>query len=103
LEFVPDCKLSGNLIGPQQVVGIQPLDVISLAEGKGSVSRRGCTLIFLGDNTDRRGFELPRNSQCMIGGAVIYDDNLFALPRLLERGPERIREPFLRVIRRDEN
>src|SRR5712692_9258252 len=95
--------LPGNLVGSQEIIGIEPLNVITVAQGQGSVSGRGGALIVLGDDTDAVALELPRDRQRSIGGPIIDDDDLRAWPRLGQRRAECFGEPLLRVVRRDED
>ena len=72
--------LRGRLVRSHQVIRVQPLNVISLAHGEGVVPSCRCTLILLRHNFDLIRLKLPRDRQCLILRAIVYDDDLFVAP-----------------------
>ena len=86
-----------------QVIGIQPLNIISPAEGECFVSGSRGTLVFLCEHAHAVRFELSRNRLRSIRGTVINDDDLLSIPRLRYRRVERVSDPLLGVKRRNKN
>src|ERR1700691_5342934 len=74
--------LPGYLVRCQQIVCIQPLNVVSLAERKRLIPGCGSALVLLAENPNRFGFKLARYLQRLIRGTVINDDDLLWFPRL---------------------
>src|SRR6266852_8984608 len=77
--------LASDFVGRQEIIGIQPLDIIALADRKGVVSGRRRTLVGLSDNRYALGGKSTSNRERLITGPVINDDDLFLWPALSHR------------------
>jgi hypothetical protein len=67
------------------IIGIQPLDIVALADRKGLVSGRCCALVGLGDDGYLLGGKPTSNGQRLIPRAIVNDDDLFPWPCLAHR------------------
>jgi hypothetical protein len=92
-----DRNLAGNLVGGKEIIGIQPLNVITLAERERGISGSGGALVLLRDNADALGFKAARDRFGLVGGPIIYYDDFLPGPCLSHRRPERIGNPLLCV------
>src|SRR5262249_48508085 len=96
-------KLPFNLVGSQEVIGLQPLDVIPLAEPKGMIARRRSASVFFADDRNPFRGKSPGHFGRSIRRPIINNDNLLAMPGLRDRGLYRAGDPLLSVICGDEN
>jgi hypothetical protein len=95
--------LAGNLIWAEQVIRIQPLDVITATSYKGIISGGSGALICLRKYPHYVRFKGPRHGQGLILGAVIDDNNFLSIPRLRYCRPKRVSKPPLSVVCRDKD
>src|SRR5262249_51187810 len=95
--------LALNLFWIEQIVGIEPLDVITFAQGKQCVARRGSALILPRDNFHATRLELPGHRQGIVNGAVVHHYKLFERPCLRKRRPNRVRERWRGVVSWNQN
>lgn len=74
-----------DLVRGKQVVGIEPLNIIALAQCKCSVPGGRCALVRLCRCVDPLGLKLPSDSQRTISRTIIDQDDLFVRPGLRKR------------------
>src|SRR5262249_38883225 len=74
--------LPKNLVRRQKIIGVEPLDVVALTEGKCLVTSPRRAFVVLPHNENLSRLELTRYCQRVVLGAVVDDDNLFSWPRL---------------------
>lgn len=60
-------QLPGNFVGRQEIIGIQPLNVIALAERESLIPGCGSSLVLLSDHPNAFRCKLLRNRQSLIG------------------------------------
>src|SRR5436309_15746964 len=89
--------LIGNFVGRQKIVGVQPLDVVSTAEGKGPISSGRGALILLGDDRYAARFELASNRQGFVNRSIVDDNDFGWRPGLAQSGFNRLGDPPVRV------
>jgi hypothetical protein len=92
-----------DFVWRQEIISIEPLNVISLAKLKGFIPGCGSTLVFLRDDGKIPGSELSSNCQRLVRRAIIDDDDFFPRPGLCQRGSNRVNDPSLGVICRYQN
>jgi hypothetical protein len=102
-DLIQDLHLPRNLVSSQKIIGIQPLNLVSLTERKSLVSGCCSTLVFLGEGAYRPRLEHSRDLERLIGGAIINNDDFLWLPRLRNRRAKRVRDPLLDIEGRNEN
>lgn len=67
--------LDGDLFGNQKIVRIRPLNIISVAQGKGPISGSRSSLVLLHFYTHRFRRKSSRNREGSIGRSVIDNNN----------------------------
>src|SRR5438552_1711569 len=100
MQLIDYRHLSGDLIRGQNIIGIQPLNVVSMAQGEGFVSGCGSALVGLRGNADAMRFEAPGNGQRFIGGTIVHDDDFLASPRRDIEGAKVLDNQSLTINRR---
>jgi hypothetical protein len=98
LTILDHSHLAFDLVGCQEIISIQPLDIVSLTEGESCVPRGGGALVRLAD--DENGFraELIRDPQGLIARTVVHHNDLSLRPSLRNGGLDRICYPLLGIV-----
>jgi hypothetical protein len=89
--------------GTQEIIRIQPLDVIALTKRRSLVSCCSRTLIFLSDNEHVPRSKAVGNGQRVIARAITNDNNLLSFPCLPKGRSHRVGKSFLVIEGRDED
>src|ERR1700751_2256563 len=95
--------LSGDFVGGQKVISVEPLNVVSPAEAERLVSSGRRPVVCLCKHSDCMRFKLPGNLQGSVFRTVVDDDNLLACPRLQDGRTQSLANPLLGVVCRNEN
>src|SRR5437868_846615 len=91
-------KLFLDLIRRQDIVGVQFLDIITLAEFVSMIYSCREAAVRCRNHLDAFGRKSARHLGGPIRGPIVYDDDFLALPGLRNRRSERKGEKFFGVI-----
>ena len=69
-----------DLVGTKEIIGVQPLDILPLADRVRVVSRRRSSLILLSHYLDLARCEPPSDGQRVVARTVIHDDDFLVGP-----------------------
>src|SRR6185369_3709957 len=95
--------LACDLIRGQKVVSIEPLDKIALSARKQVVPCRSRTLVSLRNDRNLLRSKCARNAERTVPRSIIYNNDLFVGPGLVQSRLDCLGNPLLRVISRDED
>jgi hypothetical protein len=95
--------LPRDLVNAQRVIGVQPLDVVTLTQRERRIPGSGGALIRLAEYAHIRRFVSLRDRERCVRGAVIDDDDFLARPGLAHSRLQCLAEPALVVVSRNED
>jgi hypothetical protein len=90
-----------DLVRGEQVIRVQPLDLIARAVREGGIPRGGGATVFLTHYAHAASGEFLGDSQRAVFGAVVNDHDLRVRPCLSDRGLQRQGNPLFGVVRRN--